>query len=140
MFSKIDLKWGFHQVELEEESRYLTTFAANGKLYRFRRLPFGISSAPELYQKIISDVIKDLAGCRNGADDILLHADSLNQHDVRVHALMNRLQQVNLTVNPAKCDFAKSSSACRYLTRAYSQLRKGYDPWRKHPGRAMRRK
>ena len=109
VFSKIDLKWGFHQVELEEESRYLTTFAANGKLYRFHRLPFGISSAPELYQKIISDVIKDLAGCRNGADDILLHADSLNQHDVRVHALMNRLQQVNLTVNPAKCEFAKSS-------------------------------
>ncbi|XP_065181844.1 uncharacterized protein K02A2.6-like [Sycon ciliatum] len=109
VFSKIDLKWGFHQVELEEESRYLTTFAANGKLYRFRRLPFGISSAPELYQKIISDVIKDLAGCRNGADDILLHADSLNQHDVRVHAVMNHLQQVNLTVNPAKCEFAKSS-------------------------------
>ena len=38
VFTKIDLRWGFHQVELAEESRYLTTFVANGRLYRYTSL------------------------------------------------------------------------------------------------------
>ena len=67
VFSKIDLRWGFHQVELEKSSRHLTTFVANDKLYRYKRLPFRISSAPELNQKIIRDVIRDLPGVVNAA-------------------------------------------------------------------------
>ena len=60
VFSKLDLKWGFHQAELEEESREITTFVNHRGLYRYKRLMFGISSAPEKYQKVISDVIR---GC-----------------------------------------------------------------------------
>ena len=56
VFSKIDLKWWFHQIELEEDSRAITTFITHRGLYRYRRLMFGITSAPEKYQKIISDV------------------------------------------------------------------------------------
>ena len=54
VFSKLDLKWGFHQVELAEESREITTFVTHRGLYRYRRLMFGIASAPENYQKIRS--------------------------------------------------------------------------------------
>ena len=60
VFSKLDLKWGFYQAELEEESREITTFVNHRGLYRYKRLMFGISSAPEKYQKVISDVIR---GC-----------------------------------------------------------------------------
>ena len=54
VFSKLDLKWGFHQVELHPDSRGITTFAANDGLYRYKRMMFGISSAPEKYQQIVS--------------------------------------------------------------------------------------
>ena len=47
-FSKINLRWGFHQVEFEESSRYITTFVTNGRLYRYHSLAFGLSSAPKL--------------------------------------------------------------------------------------------
>ena len=52
-FSKLDLKWSFHQIELDEQSRDITTFVTHKGLYRYRRLSFGINSAPELYQHII---------------------------------------------------------------------------------------
>ena len=53
VFSKLDLKWGFHQIELEQQSRTITTFITHKGLYRYKRLMFGISSAPELYQYTI---------------------------------------------------------------------------------------
>ena len=49
VFSKLDLRWGFHQIELEDQSRSITTFIAHKGLFRYKRLLFGINSAPELY-------------------------------------------------------------------------------------------
>jgi hypothetical protein len=50
VFSKIDLNMGFHQLELDEESRPITIFATHIGLYRYKRLMFGVTSAPEIYQ------------------------------------------------------------------------------------------
>ena len=52
VFSKLDLKWGFHQVKLDAESRQITTFITHRGLIRYKRLMFGITSAPEKCQKI----------------------------------------------------------------------------------------
>jgi len=52
VFSKLDLHWGFHQIQLDEESRQKTTFVTHIGLCRCKRLMFGITSAPEKYQKI----------------------------------------------------------------------------------------
>ena len=49
VFSKLDLKRGFHQVELDTESRQITTFITHKGLFRYKRLMFGITSAPEKY-------------------------------------------------------------------------------------------
>lgn len=49
VFSKLNLKWGFHQLELEEASRPVTTFATHTGLYRYKGLMFGVTSAPEIY-------------------------------------------------------------------------------------------
>ena len=50
VFSKLDLKYGYHQIELEEESRKITTFVTHKGLYRYKCVMFGISAAPEKYQ------------------------------------------------------------------------------------------
>ena len=56
VYSKLDLKWGFNQVELEESSRKITTFVSHRGLFRCKRLMFGITSAPEI-------VPEDCQGC-----------------------------------------------------------------------------
>ena len=53
VFSKLDLKWGYHQLELHPDSRSITTFTTHCGLYQYKRLMFGISSAPEVYQHVI---------------------------------------------------------------------------------------
>ena len=70
VFSKIDLKWGFHLFLLSEESRLITTFVTHRGLYRCKRLMFGVTSAPEKCQQIIRDVLSGCAGVANVADDI----------------------------------------------------------------------
>ena len=105
VFSKIDLKWGFHQVELDEDSRDITTFVTHRGLYRYRRLMFGITSAPEKYQKIISDVLAGCKGVANIADDLVVYGADLWEHDANLHKVLTRLREKGLTVNGDKCQF-----------------------------------
>ena len=105
IFSKIDLKWGFHQILLNEESRHVTTFVTHRGLYRYKRLMFGVTSALEKYQQIIRDVLKGCAGVANIADDLIVHGKDIEVHDVRLFAVLDRLSEVGLTVNGDKCQF-----------------------------------
>ena len=68
VFSRVDLKWGFHQILLAEESRHVTTFVTHRRLYRYTRLMFGVTSAPEKYQQIIRDVLR---GCDEGRSSMM---------------------------------------------------------------------
>ena len=54
--TKLDIKWAFHQVELSEESRQITTFATHKGLFRYKRLIFEISCTPEMYQRVMRQV------------------------------------------------------------------------------------
>ena len=105
VFSKLDRKWGFHQVELAGESREITTFVTHRGLYRYRRLMFGIASAPENYQKIVKDVLRDCKGAANIADDVIVHGRGVKEHDENLFAVLNRLKECGLTLNGGKCKF-----------------------------------
>ncbi len=56
IFSKLDLKWGYHQLELTPEFRQITTFAVHNEVYRYKCLIFGVSSASEQYQHEIAHI------------------------------------------------------------------------------------
>ena len=109
VFSKLDLRWGFHQVELEESSRDITTFAVNDGLYRFKRMMFGISSAPEKYQHIGAQVISGCPGALNIADDLVVHGKDQATHDRNLARILDRLQQRGLTLNLKKCWFRRAT-------------------------------
>ena len=64
---------GFHQILLAEESRHVTKFATLRGLYRYTRLMFGLTSAPEKYQQIIRDVLEGCESMANIADDPIIH-------------------------------------------------------------------
>ena len=66
---------------------------------------FGISSAPEKYQRIISDVIRGCKGVANIADDLIVHGKDAGEHDKNLHAVLQRLRERGLTLNGANCQF-----------------------------------
>ena len=81
VFSKIDLKWGFHQNLLSKDSRHITTFVTELGRYHYRRLMFGVVSAPEKYQQIVRDVLRGFPGVANIADNLIIHCKGVEEHD-----------------------------------------------------------
>ena len=105
VFSKLDLKWGFHQVELDAESRQITTFITHRGLFRYKRLMFGITSAPEKYQNIVKDALIGCKGFKNIADDLIIHGCGIQEHDENLLAVLRHLRECGLTLNETKCQF-----------------------------------
>ena len=105
IFSKLDLRSGYHQIELHPESRPITTFATQNSLYQYTRLLFGVSSAPEIYQHVIQQVLQGCRGVRNISDDIIVFGNTRDEHDLQQSTVLQRLQQSNLTLNQEKCLF-----------------------------------
>ena len=108
VFSKVDLRMGYHQIELAPESRDITTFATHAGLYRYKRLFFGVNSATEQYQYEVQTAIAGLQGVQNISDDIIIYAQDQAEHDLRLKALMQRLRECGLTLNKEKCQFNMS--------------------------------
>ena len=73
VFSILDLKSGFWQVALDEQSSNLTTMGTLLRLFRIRRLRFGITPAPELFQRKLGEVLAHLAGVKAVVDDTLVY-------------------------------------------------------------------
>ena len=102
-FSKLDLNKGYHQIELAPESRYLTTFSANQKLWRYKRLMFGLRSAAEVFQNAIGTTFQDIPNVLNISDDILVHGSTQEEHDDSLQKVMATAREANLTFNRKKC-------------------------------------
>ncbi|KAF7709013.1 hypothetical protein HF521_018070, partial [Silurus meridionalis] len=108
IFSKLNLKWGYHQLELSPESREITTFAVHNGVYRYKRLIFSVSSASEQSQHEIANALAGIDGVENISDDVIVHAGDQETHDQRLHMVMERLSERGLTLNPEKCQFNMS--------------------------------
>ena len=102
VFSKLDLCLGFHQIELDEDSRDITTFATHDGLFRYKRLSFGVNSVPEKYQQIVRQVVSDINGVQNIANDLIVHGKNNEEHDRNLHRVLQQLQEKNLALNPQK--------------------------------------
>lgn len=76
LFSKLDVTWAYHQIELKPESREITTFVTHKGLFRYKRLMFGTICAPELNQNVMQQVLQGCEGVHNIMDNIIVHASS----------------------------------------------------------------
>ena len=105
IFSVLDAKDGFHQVKLDESSSHLTTFWTPFGCYSYLRMPFGISSAPEEFQRRMHLIIEGLPGVAVIADDILVYgcgSDYVADHDANLRRLLQRARESNLKLNKKK--------------------------------------
>ena len=106
VFTKLDANLGFWQIPLSVESALLTTFITPFGHYCFHRLPFGISSAPEHFQRRMSEVLSGLEGVVGLVDDVLIYGKTQKEHDQRLHPVLKRIEEANLTLNRQKCEFS----------------------------------
>ncbi|XP_052561921.1 uncharacterized protein K02A2.6-like [Culex pipiens pallens] len=107
-FSTIDLQSAFFHIELEEDSRHLTNFMTEFGMYRYIRLPFGLSNAPDVFQEVMErKVLTDCEGVLNYLDDILVFGRSKEEHDKNLAAVMDRLKDHNVRINTSKCVFGR---------------------------------
>ena len=104
-FGKLDIKDAFHQLELAEWCRHITTFITKRGLFRFKRLMFGISCAPEIFQKVIQRVLLGLKNCFNYLDDIIVFAKSREELVNFMNEVKGRLDSYNIVLNMEKCVF-----------------------------------
>lgn len=107
-FSTLDIRDAYHQIELDEKSREITTFVIDSGLYRYKRLMFGLSCAPEMFQRILRTILQDCEGAENFLDDIIIHGKTREQHDDRLSKVCKTLEEKGLTLNQNKCKFAKN--------------------------------
>lgn len=108
VFSLCDVKNGFWHMELDDESSYLTTFETPYGRYRFLRMPFGISPAPEVFQQRLELAIQNLEGVKPVADDILIYgegetdAEAIMDHDRKLIKLLDRCREEGINLNKDK--------------------------------------
>ena len=103
----LDASSGFYQLPLHPESLHLTTFITSFGRYKFNRVPFGISSASEIYQRNMSELLEGLEGVETIIDGILIFGTTTEEHDRRLSKVMQKIQSAGLKLNKGKCKFRK---------------------------------
>ena len=105
VFSKLDLKAGYSQLELQPSSRRYFVVASPLGYFRFCRLPFGVSSGPEVFQAKMEQILNACEGVVCYLDDILVFAPSMEEHDKRLSAVLEALKAYNVTLNDQKSQY-----------------------------------
>lgn len=104
-FSKLDASSGFYQIVLDEESSRLCTFNTPFGRHCFLRLPFGISSAPEVFHRTVQQLFDGIEGVGVFIDDVVVWGKTKEEHDARLRIVLSKAQKSGLKLNKSKCQF-----------------------------------
>ena len=108
-FSKLDLSHAYQQIELEKESRKYTIINTHKGLFRYNRLPFGIASAPSIFQRVMDTLLQGIPGVCVYIDDILVAGSTEEEHLARLSEVLKRLAESGMRLKQEKCSFLLSS-------------------------------
>ena len=105
IYSTLDLTSAYHQVELPPQDRLYTAFEADGALWQWKRIPFGLTNAVPCFQRIIDDIIKsnNCKGTFAYLDNITVGGTTQQEHDVNLDRFLAVAKNHNLTFNESKC-------------------------------------
>lgn len=109
IFTKIDLERAYTQVTVDEETANLLTINTPKGLYKMKRLPFGVKACPGIFQRLMSSLLAGIPGVAVLLDDIVVTGRGINEHNMRLEKVLDRLQKAGLRLNKKKCKFAADS-------------------------------
>ena len=104
-FTKLDMSNAYLQLPLDEESLQLVTINTHKGLFKYNRLPFGVSSAPAIFQRCMESLLREQKGAAVYIDDILVTGGSTEEHIQNLNSVLDILESANLRLNLSKCFF-----------------------------------
>jgi hypothetical protein len=107
VFSKIDLRSGYHQLELHPEWRYITAFCRHLGVFQYKRIK-SVTAAAEKFQKKVEELTKGINHCVNISDDIIIGGVDDEDHDANLNEVLRRMEEEEVTANDEKCEIGKS--------------------------------
>ena len=109
-FSCLDLRSGYSQVEVDDQSKPKTAFTAHNGLFEFRKMSFGLANAPSTFQCLMHAVFHGLQYdiCLVYLDDIIIFLRTFDDHLQHLNDVFSRLSNANIRLKPTKCSFACS--------------------------------
>lgn len=109
-FTTLDLASGFFQIKLSPKDQAKTAFSVPLGHYEYTRMPFGLKNAPATFQRMMNNVLTGLQGikCFVYLDDIVIYGSSLEDHNIKLKEVFERLSKHNLKLQPNKCEFLKT--------------------------------
>ena len=109
-FSTLDLRSGYWQIEMADDSKEKTAFITHNGLYEFNALPFGLCNSPATFQRVMTHVLRGLEWdiCLVYIDDLIIFSRTFDDHLLHLEQVFKRLREANLRLKPSKCHFVKS--------------------------------
>ena len=104
-YTKLDLARAYKQMKVKQECQSLLTISMHRGLFQYTRLPFGITTAPSLWQRAMSQVLAGLPGVVYYIDDILVTGRTREDHISNLRAVLQRIQEYGLKLKKSKCQF-----------------------------------